>query len=163
MFETPPLVAELRQWLRLGAASVVSNDGLSAPCLGLGRTEAVSLRALLSRPTHPLARPPGLARAAGHNARRLLDPPHSVLVLTGAVEHARHVLSSGRMLMRLWLELSRRGRYVHPLSEIIDFPRTRLELATMIGGLPGENILAIFRAGRSPVPARSRRRGDRMS
>ena len=157
-FERAPLVAELRRWLRLGQGNAGSGDGLSAACLDLGPVEAMMLQALLSRPIYPLARRLGLARAVARQSRALLDPPHSVIVLTGPVGHAGHVLSGGRMLLRVWLELAQCGRYAHPLSQILDCPNTRLELATMVGCSPGENILAIFRAGRSPEPARSSRR-----
>jgi hypothetical protein len=60
----------------------------------------------------------------------------------------------GRNLLRVWLALTQRGLYAHPLSQILDCPETALDLAARVGAEP----FSVFRAGRSVPPARSHRR-----
>jgi len=149
VYETPPVVEELRAWLRLDPGDPrYTEDGLNAECLDLSRIEARALSVALRPRVLPFAR-----RALTAASSRVLRRDHSILVLEGPRDDVR---ASGRSLLRLWLALDRDGYRTHPLSQLIDSDETLATLADRLG-VPSERLLAVFRAGRSPEPARSHR------
>jgi hypothetical protein len=149
VYKTPPVVEELRAWLRLDPADPrYVEDGLNAECLDLSRLEARALSVALRPRVLPLVR-----RALTAASSRVLARDHSILVLEGPRDDVRE---SGRSLLRLWLALDRDGYRTHPLSQLIDSDETLATLADRLG-VPSERLLAVFRAGRSPEPARSHR------
>jgi nitroreductase len=151
VYETPPVVEELRAWLRLDPRDPrYTEDGLNAECLDLSRLEARALAlALALRPRAlPFAR-----RALTSASARVLRSDHSILVLEGSPDAVRE---SGRSLLRVWLALDRAGYRTHPLSQLIDSEETADALAGVLD-VPRERLLAIFRAGTSPEPPRSHR------
>jgi hypothetical protein len=149
VYKTPPVVEELRAWLRLDPADPrYVEDGLNAECLDLSRLEARALSVALRPRVLPFVR-----RALTAASSRVLARDHSILVLEGPRDDVRE---SGRSLLRLWLALDRDGYRTHPLSQLIDSDETLATLADRLG-VPSERLLAVFRAGRSPEPARSHR------
>ncbi|MEV6108497.1 hypothetical protein AB0M28_27900 [Streptomyces sp. NPDC051940] len=144
MWTTPPVVRELGHWLRLGDRR--AEDGLTAPALALTRLEALGLRAALRayRPLGGLGLPGVLARSQS----ALLDYDGSVLVLTGQPAGPEEMIDAGRDLVRTWYALTELGYAVHPLSQLIDCPRTAETLHRRVGARP----LAVFRAGRPAGP-----------
>ena len=65
----------------------------------------------------------------------------------------------GRVLLRQWLALSRRGYAIHPLSQILDCPPACDALAQRLGIDDAGRLLSLFRVGRPVAPAaRSYRR-----
>jgi hypothetical protein len=149
VYKTPPVVEELRAWLRLDPADPrYVEDGLNADCLDLSRLEARALSVALRPRVLPLVR-----RALTAASSRVLARDHSILVLEGPRDDVRE---SGRSLLRLWLALDRDGYRTHPLSQLIDSDETLATLANRLS-VPSERLLAVFRAGRSPEPARSHR------
>jgi hypothetical protein len=149
VYEMPPVVEELSAWLRLDRADPrYTEDGLKGECLNLSRLEARALSVALRPRVLPFAR-----RALTAASSRVLARDHSILVLEGPRDDVRE---SGRSLLRLWLALDRDGYRTHPLSQLIDSDETLATLADRLG-VPGERLLAVFRAGRSPEPARSHR------
>jgi hypothetical protein len=80
-----------------------------------------------------------------------------VLVLEAPDGPPADVLVHGRSMLRIWLALSARGLYTHPLSQVIDYPATERELANRLSLGPERRLLGVFRAGRSDEPARSHR------
>jgi nitroreductase len=149
VYETPPVVEELRAWLRLDPRDPrYTQDGLNAECLDLSRLEARALALALRPRVLSFAR-----RALTSASARVLRRDHSILVLEGPSEAVRE---SGRSLLRVWLALDRVGYRTHPLSQLIDCGETAAALAELLG-VPRERLFAIFRAGRSPEPPRSHR------
>lgn len=158
MFGSPSIVDELRRWLRLtGRARRLSNDGLTAQCLNLTRLEAFAIRFALSQPIHPLLCRLGLHRFLAHQAAAILKSTSQVLVMSQRMGDALDTLSAGRKLLQIWMHLTRRGYFAHPLSEIIDDRATCGMLASMLCLDDHERILSVFRVGRSVLPPRSRR------
>jgi hypothetical protein len=150
VYETPPVVEELRAWLRLDARDPrYTEDGLNAECLDLSRLEARALALALRPRVLPLAR-----RALTSSSARVLRRDHSILVLEGPPDDVRE---GGRSLLRVWLALDRDGYRTHPLSQLIDSEETADALAYRLN-VPHDRLLAIFRAGRSAEPPRSPRR-----
>lgn len=149
VYETPPVVDELRAWLRLDPRDPrYTEDGLNAECLDLSRLEARALALALRPRVLPLAR-----RALTVSSAQVLRRDHSVLVLEGPADDARE---SGRSLLRVWLALDRDGYRTHPLSQLIDTDETAVALAGLLD-VPRDRLLAVFRAGRSAEPPRSYR------
>jgi hypothetical protein len=154
LYDSPPVVEELRSWLRLSPRHPrYRQDGLSYECLALPRAGAAVLGLLLRPRVYPLVRSARIPRLFTAATRSVLDCAGTVLVLTGDAGEPEQVLAHGRALLRVWLALARRGLYAHPLSQILDDERTKMELAARVGAEP----FAVFRAGRSKAPARSAR------
>ena len=158
LYESSPVVEELRSWLRLSRRHPrYEQDGLSYECLALRRLEAAILGVLLRPSVYPLVRALRLHRTFTAATASLLASDGSVLVLSGPAETPAQLLTHGRALLRVWLTLSRRGLYTHPLSQILDDPDTERELSARLGATSGIRPLSVFRAGRSEPPARSYR------
>lgn len=170
LFGSAPVVRELRSWLRLHRSHPrYAADGLTYEALAMSRAEAAGLRAVLVPGVHGVLRRLGLARLLAASQSGLLRYEGSVLVLTapagptasdaGAPAGSPAALvRAGQELVRVWYGLAERGIAVHPLSQILDCPRTERELARRLGG--GERPLAVFRAGRAAgPPVRSARIG----
>lgn len=158
MYETPPVVDELRSWLRLSKRDPrYARDGLTYECLALSRFEALALGFLLRPRAYRFVLRVGLHRSFTASAKSVLDVDGSVLVLAGAADSPDELLLSGRSLLRVWLELSTAGYYTHPLSQIIDCRPTEQKLARRLAMEPGRRLLSVFRAGRSATPPLSHR------
>ena len=158
MYETPPVVDELRSWLRLTKHDPrYELDGLTYECLALSRLEAHALGLLLRPRVYRFVPMLGLHRLFTASAKSVLELDGSVLVLAGAADTPGELVLSGRSLLRIWLELSSAGCYTHPLSQIIDCPSTAQELTQRLALEPGSRLLSVFRAGRSDMPPASHR------
>jgi nitroreductase len=153
VYESPAVVSELRRWLRLSRRDPgYQRDGLTYEALCLSSAEARVLGVLLRPWPMRVGRTLRVHHAlAASSARVLGDETVLVLASDGDVRDA------GRSLMRVWLELARRGLYTHPLSQIVDSARTEQELARRLGVSPPQRLLSVFRAGRSAQPVRSAR------
>jgi len=161
MFDSPPVVGELREWLRLTPRHPrYDSDGLTDRALGIGRTEALGLRLVLADRVYPVLRRVGLARVLAASSRGLLEEDGDVLVLLAPEEcDPTGQVAMGRALMRQWLTLARLGYTTHPLSQIIDAPPTRARLAAVLGVNDPDRLLNVTRVGRPTTPvARSARR-----
>jgi hypothetical protein len=158
LFDTPPVVRELRSWLRLSKRDPnYERDGLSYECLALSRLEAALFGLALRPRLFRVVRALRLHRTFTSSAASVLDVDGSVLVLDAPDGPLSDLLSRGRSLLRIWLALSARGLYTHPLSQVIDYPATERELANRLSLGAERRIVSVFRAGRSDVPARSHR------
>ena len=153
VYESPPIVAELRRWLRLSKSDPdYERDGLTYEALALSRLEArllgVALRPAPLRAVCALR----LHHAFASSSASVLRSG-SALVLSSSGD----VRASGRTLLRVWLGLSALGCFTHPLSQLIDFEPTERELARRLGIEAPRRVLSVFRAGRSAPPVRSAR------
>lgn len=169
LFGSAAVVRELRTWLRLNRSHPrYEADGLTYEALAMSRAEAAGLRAVLAPGVYGVLRRLGLARLLAGQQGGLLRYEGSVLVLTGPAASGpgtplgspASLVRAGQELVRVWYALAERGVAVHPLSQILDCPRTEQELARRLGGR--ERPLAVFRAGRPTGQAvRSARIGAR--
>jgi len=158
LYDSPDVVAELREWLRLSPRDPrYEQDGLSYECLDLSRVQAAAVAGLLHPRVYPTVRALRLHRAFAAAGASLLRKEGSVLVLAGAAGAPAEMLDHGRALLRVWLALAQLGLYTHPLSQILDCPDTERRLADRIDAVAPIRPLSIFRAGRSGQPARSAR------
>jgi hypothetical protein len=154
IFNAPPIVDELREWLRLTRSHPrYDQDGLTDRALALTRREALGLRLVLAHGVYPVLRRFGLARVLAASSRGLLDDDGDVLVLVAppGCDPAGQVVM-GRALMRQWLHLSRLGYTTHPLSQIIDVAHTRAALAALFGIDEPDRLLNVARVGRPATP-----------
>jgi hypothetical protein len=105
----------------------------------------------------------GLPRMLAAASRGLLDYDGQALVLVappGCGPGGQ--VAMGRVLLRQWLTLSRRGYATHPLSQLLDYLPTRDALAQRLGIDDAGRLLSLFRVGRPVAPAaRSYRRVSR--
>lgn len=150
LFGTPAVTRELRAWLRLTPRDPrYHEDGLTDRALGLSPLEALALRAVLAPGGYPLLRRAGLPRLLAAASKGLLAYDGEVLVLVGppGLDPAGQ-LTMGRVLMRQWLVLSGHGLATHPLSQVIDAPRTRDALAGLLGVADPGRLLNLVRVGR---------------
>ncbi|MEV4844382.1 nitroreductase [Micromonospora matsumotoense] len=158
LYADPPVVAELRRWLRLDPAHPdYRADGLTDRCLGLSRPAAAGLRVALAG--YPALRPLGLPRLLAAAAGDPLAHGGTVLVLV-APEHLDEPgqVDFGRVLLRNWLVLHTAGLAAHPLSQLIDVPATRTALGALLDVAP-QRLLHVARVGRPTRAApRSARR-----
>jgi len=158
LYDSSPVVEELRSWLRLSRRHPrYEQDGLSYECLVLRRPEAAILGVLLRPHVYPLVRAFRVQRLFTVATASMLATDGSVLVLSGSTETPAQVLAHGRALLRVWLALARRGLHTHPLSQILDCPDTEQALAARLEATSGARPLSVFRAGRSEPPPRSSR------
>lgn len=153
VYESPPVVAELRRWLRLSRRGPdYKRDGLTYEALCISPVEAGILGFLLRPAPLRAVRAVRLHHILAASAARVLGD-ETVLVL----ESDGDVQEAGRSLMRVWLELAHRGMYTHPLSQIVDCARTESELASRLGVAAPRRLLSVFRAGQSAQPVESAR------
>jgi hypothetical protein len=158
LFGTPPVARELRRWLRLTPRHPSYRlDGLTDQALDLSRLEASGLRAVLAPGAYGLLRRAGLGRLLAAASRGLLDYDGQVLILVAPPCCGRDgQVAMGRVLLRQWLALARRGYATHPLSQILDYLPTRDAVAQRLGIGDPERLLSLVRVGRPA--ARSFRR-----
>lgn len=119
-FGDPPVVRELRQWLRLYRGHPNYHvDGLTDRALALSRLDAAGLRAVLAPAAYPLFRRAGLPQLLAAASRGLLDYDGQVLILVApAVCGPAQQVAMGRLLQRQWLALSGHGYATHPLRAL---------------------------------------------
>jgi hypothetical protein len=166
LFGVPPVAAELRAWLRLTPRHpAYLLDGLTDRTLALSRFEAAGLRAVLAPAAYRPLRRAGLPRLLAAASGGLLDYEGQVVILVAPPGCApAGQVAMGRVLLRQWLALARRGYATHPLSQILDCPATRTALARRLAIDDPQRLLSLVRAGRPAAPAaRSRRRVEPAS
>src|SRR5690242_4560207 len=136
LYDSPPVVAELRRWLRLSRRDPrYEQDGLSYECLALSRGQAAAVAVVLHPRVYPAVRALRLHRAIAAAGASPLRKEGSVLVLAGADGTPAEMLEHGRALLRVWLALAGLGLFTHPLSQILDCPDTERRLAARIGAV----------------------------
>jgi len=155
LFGTPPVTRELRGWLRLTQRHPDYRlDGLTDRALALSRPQAAALRAVLAPGAYGLLRRAGLPRLLAATSRGVLDDEGQALVLVAPPFCGPGgQVAMGRVLLRQWLALARRGYATHPLSQVLDCPATRDALAARLGIDDPRRLLSLFRAGRPAAPA----------
>jgi hypothetical protein len=152
----PRAVVELAGWLRVDPEGARRpEDGLSTHCLGLSPAETVALatatRAGLWRAAHATFLAPVLAAALARAETRVVEEAPFLGVLVAPGEGG----DAGAAFLRVWLEATRLGLSLAPLSVLLD--RRGWELGRHLGVAPSR-LVAAFRLGRSAPAPRSGRR-----
>jgi len=75
-------------------------------------------------------------------------------IISGAFWDAGDSITSGRFLMRFWLEAARINLYIHPFGNLVTNHKAAL---TLKNELKIDDIWLIFKIGYSSEPPKSRR------
>lgn len=156
MFD-PAVRNELAHWLRFShAEKVTKRDGLSYDCMELNGP-------VLSFITkhYKILHWPIVAPLLERYYLRTMRDESSVGYLLSPFMHEQQAYDIGRTVMDIWIELSRRGKYLHPFGTIVSNEQAHTDFAQLIG-LASETreqnyIVFIFRAGVSTEPVHSER------
>lgn len=149
----PVARTEVGRWLRFGAADAERRaDGFSPAQLGF---PGWLLRLFFRR--HRLFALPGVRHLAHALYGRTMRGTRTVAWLRGPFATLEDGLAAGRMLMRLWLTMTRDGVQLHPFGSIITNAEANARLQERIGAGEGTLWLAM-RMGYSEEPPRSHRR-----
>jgi hypothetical protein len=141
----PAFEAELYSWLRLVPSHPGwDRDGLTAPCLALSPLEARAAKVLLRPEVFPWLRRAGLAGVLLSEARAIRSAAAVLLFTAPPTDDAFHI---GRRFHRLWLEVTRAGAALCPLSSLADHEPTALEVGRRFGIEPGRRLVNAFRVG----------------
>jgi hypothetical protein len=147
----PEYHAELWTWLRLSRRDPrYSRDGLNGDCLALSPIEQWAARLLLAPRTFATLTALRLARPLVSEAAQVKSASLAVVFTPRADLDAFDV---GRRMYRLWLEITRAGFYLAPMSASADDPVARAELTRRFN-VPGDRRIAnVFRVGRQKPDA----------
>ena len=137
--------AELWSWLRLNPSDPrYSLDGLNADCLSLSAIERVAARIALRPAVFAALSRVRIGRQLVSERAQVRSASAIVLFTPLATRSAFDV---GRRFYRLWLELTRAGVHVAPMSASSDHAPTRTVLATDYGVSPDRRIANVLRVG----------------
>jgi ThiF family len=109
-------------WLRggSGAEAQRSTDGISTRALGCGALERGGLAVLRANsPIASAATRLGIVSAALARRAKTLSSGGTLVLLSGPLGTTPQRIESGRGLMALWLEATRRGLAVQPLVDVL--------------------------------------------
>lgn len=124
-------------------------DGLSARCMVI---PAIEFAMFAHLPW--LARAPVLGGVVRRRYRRRVGPAHQLVALAGPFWDRSPALDAGACLLRLWLEMTRFGLYIHPFGNLVTNLAARRSMEALTGD---EDIWIVFRIGRTTAPPRSHR------
>lgn len=153
---TLPIGAPTRRdlYLSLGTADpAYRRDGLTADCLELS-----GLTRWLARQTMPPARMRRLSRLRLHHllasdTTRVARRSAAICLLATPTRDRAALVTTGRVLQRLWLLAARHGLTTHPLSALLDCPATVAPTAAAFDrGIPGRRLPPRVRAAGRPSP-----------
>lgn len=144
---------EVGRWLRFSAGEAARRgDGFSPDALGF---PGWLLSLFFER--HRLLELPGIRQAAHALYGRTLRGTRTVAWLRGPFATVEDGIAAGRMLMRLWLTMTRSGVQLHPFGSVITNTAANARLQARIGGGAG-TLWLVMRLGHSAEPPRSHRR-----
>ena len=138
---------ELRRWIRIADTPPVG-DGLWAGPMNQPRLE---MRLALRFPRLFLL--PGIARAGARYLRKQAGTRH-VAILRGPFGSWPDLVDAGRMLMRLWLSMTRHGVYMLPFCSMITNASCNRYLREQFSA---DDIWFILRFGYSAMPPKAPR------
>lgn len=145
---------ELRKWIRpTDAEAVATRDGLWSHCLGY---PGWLLRDFFDH--HERWARGKRAALCGRLLMRGMRGTRTVAWWSGPFDTPADWIRSGQLLGRQWLELTRRGIYLHPFGSVVTNPAAHAAFLDRLGAdMPRERIWLIARMGRSTLPPRSYR------
>ena len=143
---------EVGGWLRFSSAEAARRrDGFSPDALGF---PGWLLRLFFHH--HRLLELPVVRGCARALYGRTMRGTSTVAWLRGPFETIEDGVAAGRVLMRLWLTMTRAGVHLHPFGSIVTNRIANTRLQQRIG--PGDGTLwLVMRLGRSAEPPRSHR------
>ena len=142
---------EIVEWFRFtDRASRRTRDGLDYRCMNTSRLSFWLAARLPKLMQLPLARP-----ALQSIYRRQLGIVPTIGMLAGPFWEPESAFETGRFLMHFWLELAKRGLYIHPFGNLVT-NKHAAEWCREALGVSG--IWLIFKIGFSKVPPQSYRR-----
>ena len=150
---------ELRHWLRTSQGEKLSKkDGLSYDCMELS---GASLRFALDH--YKVLHWPVVAPLLKSYYLRTMRDDSTVGYMTAPFVSEQQSYEVGRAIMRIWLQLSRNHKYIHPFGTIVSNTAAHQDFLK-IAGITNESrednyVTFIFRAGSSEAPVRSERLG----
>ena len=149
----PVARAEVGHWLRFSNREAAQRrDGFSPEALGF---PGWLLRLFFQR--HALLELPGIRGGARYLYGRATGGTRTIAWLRGPFQTFADGVAAGRLLMRLWLTMTREGIRLHPFGSVVTNATANARLQSRIE--PGEGTLwLVMRLGRSAEPPRSHRR-----
>jgi hypothetical protein len=139
---------ELRRWIRIAETPAIG-DGLWSGPMNQPRWE---MRVALKFPRLFLL--PGISRLATAKYLRTQAGTRHIAILRGPFGSWPDLVHAGRMLMRLWLSMTRHGVYMLPFGSMITNARCNRYLRERFSA---EDIWFILRFGYSAVPPKAPR------
>ena len=141
-------LAELRRWIRIADAPAIG-DGLWSGPMNQPRWE---MRLALKHPRLFLL--PGISAVAGAKYLRTQAGTRHIAILRGPFGSWPELVGAGRMLMQLWLSMTRYKVYMLPFGSMITNGACNAYLRERF---PGDDIWFILRFGYSSVPPKAPR------
>ena len=148
---------ELIKWLRFdNREEDLLNDGLSARCLTFNGT---LLRSFFMN--HRFWTMPGIRNVVGAIYGSSMKGIGTIGWLRGRYVTNQDWVAAGKVMIRLWLILTRHSYYWHPYGSVITSEKARLNMIKYLNlrdEAGGENMVwLLLRLGRSPQPPLSKR------
>lgn len=154
MFDEP-VHQELKKWLRYSQQEkLTKRDGLAYDCMELnGRL----LRFIVNHPG--ILRAPLFANGIRQYYLRTMKDESDVLYMMAPFATGTDAYAVGKVIMTMWLELTKQGYYLHPFGTIMSNHQAHADFLHLVNET-GESrstsyLVFIFRAGKSKVPVRS--------
>ena len=145
----PDELAELRSWVRVGLHTPQLGDGL---WIGPLNQPGWEVRLALALPRLFLL--PGIVQVARARYLRTQAGTRHVAILRGRFRTWPELVEAGRLLMRLWLAMTRHGVYMLPFGSMITNAPCNRYLCERFSA---DDIWFILRFGYSPPPPRAPR------
>lgn len=150
----PAARAEVGHWLRFSNREAAQRrDGFSPDALGF---PGWLLRLFFHR--HRLLELPGVRHGARALYGRTTRGTRTVAWIRGPFETFADGFDAGRLLMRLWLTMTRHGIRLHPFGSVVTNPLSNARLQERIEQ-DARTLWLVMRLGRSEEPPGSYRRG----
>ena len=151
-----PAQQELADWIRFSSADARKHrDGLTTGSMEIEGFSGWAVRNFYDKAS--VVKPAFRERSIDHVRREVGSSAGWILITSKDVSVAS-LLETGSRMQWLFLKVRARGIAVHPMTQILEEPSTRLALAPALG--IGENIQFILRVGyvaNTPPPVSLRR------
>jgi hypothetical protein len=121
LFKNSAAFADFISWLRLSKQEELKEDGMAAWEVGLAPHEVMTFRLLRANPSLQSLMLPFAGYVAGKRAKALALSSAGIVLLSIEdqnlwKEHPEQVFRVGRLAMRHWLDLTRQGLVLQPIS-----------------------------------------------
>jgi hypothetical protein len=156
MFDTS-VRTELKHWMRFDPKEKIEKkDGLAYDCMELS---GASLKFVFKH--YRILHWPVIKGMLRRYYIRTMKDSSTVGYMSAPFETEDQAYEIGRRVMDVWIELSKRGKYLHPFGTIVSNDEAHKEFARLVGlnteDRASNYIVFIFRAGMSEKPVVSER------
>lgn len=157
-FSDSNYVRELYSWLRFDKnAPAWRQDGLNGDAMALSAMENAFAKYLLRPKVFRFLKRAGLGKPLISETAKNRAAGFFLLLVAGDADLA-DPMNMGRRFYRDWLQATRIGVSLCPVSNLVDNPATRKRIEKEFGIQNGKRLFKIFRAGRAPENAPGRYR-----